>query len=39
MMIGLLIPGAMEPVLWLLAVLGGITVAQRAFSALTGARW
>lgn len=39
MMFGLLIPGAMEPVLVLLAVLGGITVAQRAFSALTGARW
>jgi CDP-diacylglycerol--glycerol-3-phosphate 3-phosphatidyltransferase len=39
MMVGLLIPGAMEPVLWLLAVLGGVTVAQRAFSALTGARW
>lgn len=39
MMFGLLIPGAMEPILVLLAVLGGITVAQRAFSALTGARW
>ena len=39
MILGLLIPGAMEPVLWLLAVLGGITVAQRAFAALTGARW
>ena len=39
MMVGLLIPGAMEPVLWALAVLGGVTVAQRAFSALTGARW
>ena len=39
MMVGLLVPGAMEPVLWLLAILGGVTVAQRAFSALTGARW
>jgi CDP-diacylglycerol--glycerol-3-phosphate 3-phosphatidyltransferase len=39
MMLGLLVPGAMEPVLWVLAVLGAVTVAQRAFSALTGARW
>ena len=39
MMVGLLIPGAMLPVLVLLAVLGAVTVAQRAFSALTGARW
>jgi CDP-diacylglycerol--glycerol-3-phosphate 3-phosphatidyltransferase len=39
MMVGLLIPGAMGFVLVALAVLGGVTVAQRAFSALTGARW
>jgi CDP-diacylglycerol--glycerol-3-phosphate 3-phosphatidyltransferase len=39
MMIGLLVPGAMAPVLWALAVLGALTVAQRSFSALTGARW
>jgi CDP-diacylglycerol--glycerol-3-phosphate 3-phosphatidyltransferase len=39
MMLGLLVPGAMAPVLWVLAALGGLTVAQRSFSALTGARW
>jgi len=39
MMVGLLIPGAMLPVLVLLAALGAFTVAQRAFSAITGARW
>ena len=39
MIVGLLVPGAMEPILWLLAVLGAVTVAQRSFSALTGARW
>lgn len=37
MMIGLLIPGAMRPVLVLLAVLGTFTVLQRGFSALKGA--
>ena len=36
-MIGLLVPGAMLPVLILLASLGAITVAQRSFSALKGA--
>jgi CDP-diacylglycerol---glycerol-3-phosphate 3-phosphatidyltransferase len=39
MIVGLLIPGAMLPVLVVLAVLGGLTVIQRTFSALTGARW
>jgi CDP-diacylglycerol--glycerol-3-phosphate 3-phosphatidyltransferase len=37
MMIGLLIPGAMLPVLVLLAALGTYTVLQRGFSALKGA--
>ncbi len=37
MMVGLLIPGAMRPVLVLLAVLGTYTVFQRGYSALRGA--
>jgi len=37
--VGLLIPGAMLPVLVALAALGGVTVLQRTFAALTGARW
>jgi CDP-diacylglycerol--glycerol-3-phosphate 3-phosphatidyltransferase len=37
LMVGLLIPGAMLPVLILLATLGTVTVAQRSFSALKGA--
>ena len=36
-MIGLLVPGAMGPVLVLLAALGAFTVVQRGFSALRGA--
>jgi CDP-diacylglycerol--glycerol-3-phosphate 3-phosphatidyltransferase len=36
-MIGLLVPGAMLPVLVLLATLGAFTVIQRGFSALRGA--
>jgi hypothetical protein len=35
--VGLLIPGAMLPVLVALSVLGVITVAQRVFAALRGA--
>jgi CDP-diacylglycerol--glycerol-3-phosphate 3-phosphatidyltransferase len=38
LMIGLLVPGAMGPVLILLTVLGGITLLQRAWSALRDAR-
>jgi CDP-diacylglycerol--glycerol-3-phosphate 3-phosphatidyltransferase len=38
LMIGLLVPGAMGPVLILLAVLGGVTLLQRAWSALRDAR-
>jgi phosphatidylglycerophosphate synthase len=38
LMIGLLVPGAMLPVLILLAVLGAITLLQRAWSALRDAR-
>lgn len=37
MMIGLLIPGAMLPVLVVLATLGAVTMLQRAFAALRGA--
>lgn len=37
MMVGLLIPGAVRPVLVLLAVLGTYTVFQRGYSALKGA--
>jgi CDP-diacylglycerol--glycerol-3-phosphate 3-phosphatidyltransferase len=37
MMAGLLIPGAMLPVLVLLAILGAVTVLQRALAALRGA--
>lgn len=36
-MVGLLVPGAMGPVLVLLAALGAFTVVQRGFSALRGA--
>ena len=36
-MIGLLIPGMMPVVLVALAVLGGVTVLQRSFAALTRA--
>jgi CDP-diacylglycerol--glycerol-3-phosphate 3-phosphatidyltransferase len=38
LMIGLLVPGAMRPVLILLTVLGAITLLQRAWSALRDAR-
>jgi len=37
LIVGLLIPGAMLPVLVLLSVLGTVTVIQRVFSALRGA--
>jgi hypothetical protein len=37
LVIGLLIPGAMLPVLVILSVLGVITVIQRVFGALRGA--
>jgi len=37
LIVGLMIPGAMLPVLVLLAVLGSVTVVQRVFSALRGA--
>jgi CDP-diacylglycerol--glycerol-3-phosphate 3-phosphatidyltransferase len=37
MMIGLLIPGAMLPVLVLLATLGTVTLVQRGFAAVRGA--
>jgi CDP-diacylglycerol--glycerol-3-phosphate 3-phosphatidyltransferase len=37
--LGLVIPHAMLPVLVLLAALGAVTVAQRTFAALAGARW
>ena len=37
LIVGLVIPGAMLPVLVLLAVLGTVTVVQRVFSALRGA--
>jgi CDP-diacylglycerol--glycerol-3-phosphate 3-phosphatidyltransferase len=37
MVIGLLIPGAMWPVLVVLATLGALTAVQRSFSALKGA--
>ena len=37
LVVGLLIPGAMLPVLVLLAVLGTVTVVQRVFAALRGA--
>jgi CDP-diacylglycerol--glycerol-3-phosphate 3-phosphatidyltransferase len=38
LMVGLLVPGAMRPVLIVLTVLGGITLLQRAWSALRDAR-
>jgi len=38
LMVGLLVPGAMRPVLIALTVLGGITLLQRAWSALRDAR-
>jgi CDP-diacylglycerol--glycerol-3-phosphate 3-phosphatidyltransferase len=38
LMVGLLIPGAMQPVLIVLTVLGGITLLQRAWSAVQDAR-
>ncbi|MFN8233549.1 MAG: CDP-alcohol phosphatidyltransferase family protein [Actinomycetota bacterium] len=38
LIVGLLIPGAMRPVLILLTVLGGVTLLQRAWSALRDAR-
>ena len=34
LMVGLLIPGAMRPVLVVLATLGGVTVLQRLWSAV-----
>ena len=37
MMIGLLIPGAMLPVLVLLAILGTVTLFQRSWAAVRGA--
>ena len=37
MMIGLLIPGAMLPVLILLATLGTVTLVQRSWAAVRGA--
>jgi CDP-diacylglycerol---glycerol-3-phosphate 3-phosphatidyltransferase len=37
MMVGLLVPGAMLPMLVVLAVLGSVTVLQRSFTALRGA--
>jgi CDP-diacylglycerol---glycerol-3-phosphate 3-phosphatidyltransferase len=37
LIIGLVIPGAMQPVLVLLSVLGTVTVVQRVYSALRGA--
>ena len=37
LIVGLVIPGAMLPVLVLLAVLGTVTVVQRVYSALRGA--
>jgi CDP-diacylglycerol--glycerol-3-phosphate 3-phosphatidyltransferase len=37
MVVGLLIPGAMKPVLIALAALGALTMVQRGFSALKGA--
>jgi CDP-diacylglycerol---glycerol-3-phosphate 3-phosphatidyltransferase len=37
LLVGLLIPGAMRPVLVVLAVLGGVTVLQRVWSALSRA--
>ena len=38
LIVGLMIPGAMRPVLVLLAVLGGVTLLQRAWAAVAEAR-
>ena len=38
LIVGLLIPGAMRPVLIVLTVLGGITLLQRSWSAVQDAR-
>jgi len=38
LMVGLLIPGAMQPVLIVLAVLGGVTLMQRGWAAVSEAR-